>query len=152
MPFLSGPALWLIVGLLFTNGVAGVMWWVNSAKAEHHKAVATTCAQKHAAFVEQTRDLGKQAERRTAEIIARNNQTTEKASHDYQANLDRLRADYQRLRQQYVRAGGGAVPAVSVSTRSLDDLPADALPLAAACAETTLTLVALQDWVKDVAK
>ena len=70
-------------------------------------------------------------------------------SHEYAKNLDRLRADYQRLRKQYADSSGGGLSKVPDSAKSIDAIPADCLPLAADAAETTLTLVALQEWVTE---
>ena len=58
MPWLNGPALYLIVFLLFTNGIAGVMWYVKGTEATVYKERVTACAAQHNAFVEQTRAAG----------------------------------------------------------------------------------------------
>ena len=71
-------------------------------------------------------------------------------SHEYAKNLDRLRTDYQRLRKQYASsAGSGGVSKVPDSAKSIDAIPANCLPLAADAAETTLTLVTLQEWITE---
>ena len=132
--------LYAIVFLVFTNVFAGTGWWVASMKADYQQKRAEIAEHKLVVFAEQVRAEGAKAERRTAEAIANGKKITEDLNHEYAKSLDRLRADYQRLRKQYTSAGSGAVPTVPEAPRSVDEIPANALPLAAECAETTLTL------------
>lgn len=141
--------LYLVIFLAFSNLATVVLWRVADARADRAQAETIVVAAKHDAFVAQTRADGERAARRTAEIIANSVTVTEDIKHDYQAALTRLRADYQRLRQRPADgAAGGGVPAVPGATGGTDAIPADAVPLAAACAETTLNLVALQRWAQ----
>lgn len=143
-------SLYAIAFLLFTNLFMGVCWFFADAAAERQERRAMVAEEKLKLFAEQVRIEGERQARRTAEIIAKGKQITEDMSHEYAKNLDRLRADYQRLRKQYAdSAGSGAMPAVPEAARSVDAIPADALPLAAECAETTLMLESLQGWVKE---
>jgi len=141
--------LYAIVFLVFTNVFAGTGWWVASMKADYQQKRAEIAEHKLVVFAEQVRAEGAKAERRTAEAIANGKKITEDLNHEYAKSLDRLRADYQRLRKQYTSAGSGAVPTVPEAPRSVDEIPANALPLAAECAETTLTLETLQEWVQE---
>lgn len=146
---MTPAVLWIVAALALGNAIFAGLWqWTATERdAEREKVVA--CAARHDAFVAQTRAEGERAERRTAEIIANSVAITEEIKHDYQATLARLRADYQRLRQQPGRdSAGGSVPAVPDATGGAYEIPADAVPLAAACAETTLTLITLQRWVQ----
>lgn len=143
-------SLYAIAILLFTNLLTGTCWWVASMRADHEQARADTAEVKLNLFTDQVRELGKAQERKTAELIATAKTISMQKDADYAKSLDSLRADYQRLRQQYAkRSGSGSVPAVPETARSVDAIPADALPLAAECAETTLTLESLQSWVKE---
>lgn len=149
MPFLTGPALYLIVALLCTNGIAAVMWYVNSAEAKQYKAELVTCNAKYSAFADQIMAQGERAIQKAKETVQEQKQITERVSNEYQDRLARLRADYDRMRQQYARSGSGGVSAIPVAAARVDEIPSDALAIAEQCAETTLTLVSLQDWVKE---
>lgn len=146
---MSQISLYAIAFLVFTNLFTFAGWRLAEHEADKQEARAVVAEEKLNVFAEQVRIDGEKQVRRTAEIIAKGRQVTEEMSHEYAKNLDRLRADYQRLRKQYASgAGGGAVSAVPEAARSVDAIPADALPLAAECAETTLMLESLQGWVK----
>jgi len=143
-------SLYAIAFLVFTNLFMGVCWFFADAAAERNERRAIVAEEKLSLFAEQVRIEGEKQVRRTAEIIAYGKKITEEMSHEYAKNLDRLRADYQRLRKQYAASSVGVtVPAISESPRSLDAIPSDCLPLAADAAETTLMLVTLQEWVKE---
>lgn len=142
-------SLYAIAFLVFTNIATGAAWWVASMRADHEQQRAEIAEQKLQLFAEQVRAEGAKAERRTAELIATAKNISVAKDAEYAKNLDRLRADYQRLRKQYASAGSGAVPALPEAPRSVDEIPANALPLAAECAETTLTLETLQEWVQE---
>lgn len=141
--------LYIIVALLFTNVLTGFAWQLASHSADRFEAQAMTCAAQHEAFVEQVRAEGERMVRRAAEITAKNETVTQEIKRDYQTGLDRMRADYKRLRQQYASAssGGGQMPAIPEASSSIDAIAADCLPLAEQSAETTLMLTSLQDWV-----
>lgn len=145
---LNPVVLYAIAFLVFTNLFTLAGWRLAEHEADKQERRAVVAEEKLNLFAEQVRIEGEKQVRRTAEIIAKGRQITEDMSHEYAKNLDRLRADYQRLRKQYASgAGGGAVPAIPEAPRSVDEVPADALPLAAECAETTLMLESLQGWV-----
>lgn len=146
---LNPVALYAIAFLLFTNLFTFAGWRLADHEADKQERRAIVSEEKLNLFAEQVRIEGEKQIRRTAEIIANGKQITEDMSHEYAKNLDRLRADYQRLRKQYASSSGVSVPAVPESSRSIDAIPADCLPLAADAAETTLTLVALQEWVTE---
>ena len=151
MPFLTGPALWIIVCLLCTNGIAGVMWYVKSNEADIKRAELNVCQTKFDSFKQQVEVLGRQQEQKAAEVIAASNLAVHETKAKYEANLDRLRADYQRMRKQYAQRGASTspVPAPDIGTRPIDaaaqDAVSDPVRLAAECAETTLTLIWLQE-------
>ena len=145
--------LYAFAFLVFTNLFTAAGWWVASNQADHQERRALVAEEKMHLFAEQVRIEGEKQERRTAEIIAKGRQITEDMNHEYAKNLDRLRADYQRLRKQYASsAGGGAMPAIPEAPGSIDEIPSDALPLAEQCAETTLMLESLQGWVTEQAE
>ncbi len=145
---LNPVILYAFAFLVFTNLFTAAGWWAASNQADHQERRAVVAEEKMHLFAEQVRIEGEKQERRTAEIIAKGRQVTEDMNHEYAKNLDRLRADYQRLRKQYASgAGGGAVPAIPEAPRSVDEIPTDCLPLAEQAAETTLMLESLQGWV-----
>ena len=146
---LNPIALYAIAFLVFTNLFTGAGWWVASMKADHEQQRAEIAEQKLQLFAEQVRAEGVKAERKTAELIATAKNISVAKDAEYAKNLDRLRADYQRLRKQYASAGSGSLPAIPDAARSIDAIPADCLPLAADAAETTLMLVTLQEWITE---
>lgn len=146
---LNPVALYAIAFLLFTNLFTFAGWRLADHEADKQERRAIVSEEKLNLFAEQVRIEGEKQTRRTAEIIAKGKQITEDMSHEYAKNLDRLRADYQRLRKQYADSSGGGLSKVPDSAKSIDAIPADCLPLAADAAETTLTLVALQEWITE---
>lgn len=146
---LNPVALYAIAFLLFTNLFTFAGWRLADHEADKQERRAIVSEEKLNLFAEQVRIEGEKQTRRTAEIIAKGKQITEDMSHEYAKNLDRLRADYQRLRKQYADSSGGGLSKVPDSAKSIDAIPADCLPLAADAAETTLTLVTLQEWITE---
>ena len=141
--------LYAIAFLIFGNLLTGAGWWVASMRADHEQKRAEIAEQKLQVFADQVRAEGAKAERKTAELIATAKNISVAKDAEYAKNLDRLRTDYQRLRKQYASAGSSAVSKVPDSAKSIDAIPADCLPLAADAAETTLTLITLQEWVTE---
>ena len=141
--------LYAIVFLVFSNLLTGAGWWVASIRADHEQQRAEIAEQKLQLFADQVRAEGVKAERKTAELIATAKNISVAKDAEYAKNLDRLRADYQRLRKQYAGSSSGAVPAIPEGPRSIEEITPDALPLAEQCAETTLMLESLQEWVTD---
>ena len=146
-------ALYAIAFLVFTNLFTFAGWRLADHEADKQERRAIVSEEKLSLFAEQVRIEGEKQVRRTAEIIANGKKITEDMSHEYANNLDRLRADYQRLRKQYAASSsGGGVSKVPDSAKRIDAIPADCLPLAADAAETTLMLVTLQEWVSSQAE
>ena len=146
---LNPVALYAIAFLLFTNLFTFAGWRLADHEADKQERRAIVSEEKLSLFAEQVRIEGEKQTRRTAEIIANGKQITEDMSHEYAKNLDRLRADYQRMRKQYADSSGGGMSKVPDAAKSIDAIPADCLPLAADAAETTLTLITLQEWVTE---
>lgn len=84
----------------------------------------------------------------TKKITQEQERITDETAKGWAAALDFTRRDYERR----MRNRPGAMPGISQSARSIDAIPADALPLAAECAETTLMLETLQRWIRDQQK
>ncbi len=147
MPFLMSPTIIAVIAACLLQGLTLGWGLYQSNRADNFEAKAMTCTAQHQAFVEQVRAEGERMVRRTAEITAKNEVVTQEIKRDYQTALDRMRADYKRLRQQYASAGSGQVSAVPEAASRIDAIPADCLPLAEQSAETTLMLTSLQDWV-----
>ena len=104
------------------------------------------CKAEHQLFVNQVEKLGLEAKEKVNKEIERQKKVTNDVSTDYEKRLNYLRDTYARLRDQ--RSGGGSMPPIPNAPRSVDEIPANGLPLAAQCAETTQQLVSLQEWVK----
>ena len=151
MPFLTPFYPWLLIFLLCTNGIAAVMWYVKSNEADIKRAELSVCQAKFDSFKNQVEALGKQQEQKAADVIAASNLAVHETKAKYEANLARLRADYDRLRKQYAQRGArtSPVPAPDIGTRPIDaaaqDAVSDPVRLAAECAETTLNLIWLQE-------
>ena len=147
---LNPVTLYFIAFLIFTNLVSAFAWQWNKAEAQKQREAVAVCAAKFDSFKQQVEVLGKQQEQKVAEVIATANTITKDTEKRYEDRLAVLRADYDRLRKQYTQrgAGGGQVSALPVPASRVDEIPADALPLAERCAETTLMLVELQEWTE----
>jgi hypothetical protein len=72
---------------------------------------------------------------------------TKQVADDWAANLNAVRASYdKRMRQQSSSSGVSVFP---VAPRTIDEIPSDGIPLAGICAETTLQLDSLQTWIRE---
>lgn len=80
---------------------------------------------------------------RNKQIVAEQQKITQETTDGWKAALDSVRASY-RVR---VNAGPSVMPGISNTPAGIDGIPADALPLAGQCAETTLQLISLQHWI-----
>ena len=94
------------------------------------------------------------AEQQTKEVAktnAKNEQRIKETKDAYNTSLANLRIYY----GMRIAKGGGSMPKISGTTSGADEYSPDNLPapviLAAQCAETTLTLVKLQEFVKQSA-
>jgi len=73
---------------------------------------------------------------------------TEKTNVTHQKAISDIREYYAGLLRQRATANTQCrVPTVSNTAPSIDAIPADAIPIAADCAETTRQLVDLQGWI-----
>ena len=146
---LNPVTLYIIIGLVFTNLFTLTAWRMTASSVETQKQRVIECQARFDSFKKQVEILGKQQETKTAEVIAASNLAVEETRKKYEANLDRLRADYQRMRNQYAGSRTSPVPAPDVGTRGADaaaeDAVSDPVRLAADCAETTLNLIWLQE-------
>lgn len=148
MPLLN---MYIIVLLICTNGISAIMWYVKSNDAKTYKAQVVSCQEERKFFGEQVRAQGELAARKLLAEQIRTEQVTKEVSHEYETRLSTLRSDYQRLRQQANRgSGSSAVSTLPASPRAIDEISPNALPVAEQCAETTLMLVELQDWIRQV--
>lgn len=89
---------------------------------------------------------------KTDQVIKDQKQITEDTTNAWKAALDLTRSRYAGADGVRKYASGGAMPAVSGAACRVDDAGQDSIPaagvLAEACAETTVTLNYLQDWVQ----
>ena len=140
---LSTVAIRWIGGALFVLLVLGGVY----AKGRHDVQV------KFDAYVAEVKAVAAAQEEKTKQIEAKNKRLNEETRDAYNTKLANLRTYYgMRLNGK----GGGVMPGVSTTTSGTAEYSADNLPppviLASQCAETTLNLLALQDWVRSVAK
>ena len=148
---LNPVTLYFIVFLIVTNLVSAFAWQWNKSEVQAQRERVAVCEARFESYRKQVETLGKQQEQKTAEVIAASNLAVSETRKKYEANLDRLRADYQRMRNQYAKPGASTspVPAPDISTRGTDaatqDAVSDPVRLASECAETTLNLIWLQE-------
>ena len=95
-------------------------------------------------------------EEKTRQIEAKNQRLFKETQDAYNTKLATLRSYYS---MRIAGKGSGGLPQVSGATKGADGATAYELPplppvetLAAQCAESTLTLTMLQEWVKNVGK
>jgi len=117
-----------------------------------------------AAFVADVKAEGNKQLEHTAQVITRQKGINDETVNAYSNDLAALRSYYDnKLRSS---AHSGQVPAVSATACGIDESPANnglattvthalipsSRPLDARCAETTLQLVSLQQWINNQAK
>lgn len=146
---LNPAVIYLIAGLVFTNVLTGVAWQAQKHATQAEKERVVVCQTKFDTFKTQVETLGKQQEKKVAEVIATAKTITKETESRYETSLAGMRADYDRLRKQYTNSGSGSVPAFPVAAARVDEIPADCLSLAEQAAETTLMLDSLQTWVTE---
>jgi hypothetical protein len=122
------PVTWYaIAALVISNLVTAAMW----RSAAHDMQL-----------VEARSEVAAEISKR---VIAEQKQITEDTTNAWKSALDVTRADWaKRLRLANVQP----MPGISGPAGGADGLPADALAIAAQCAETTLMLRSLQDWAE----
>jgi len=102
------------------------------------------CKTEFQVFKSEVERLGKEAQEKVNKEIERQKKVNKDVSSDYEKRLNYLRDTYARLRD----SRSGSMPSVPNAPRSLDEIPADSIPLAGICAETTQQLNSLQAWVR----
>lgn len=126
------PLSWYaIAALLITNLITGVLW---------------QAANRDMKIIQMQSELASQESKR---VIEEQKRITEDTTNAWKAALDTSRADWaKRLRLANVQP----MPGISGPAGGVDGLPANALALAAQCAETTNQLITLQRWVRQQEK
>lgn len=122
------PLSWYaIAALLITNLITGVMW---------------QAANRDMKIIQMQSELASQESKR---VIEEQKRITEATTNAWKAALDVTRDSWaKRLRLANVQP----MPGISGPAGGVDGLPANALALAAQCAETTNQLITLQRWVR----
>lgn len=118
---------------------------INLAMLKIQSSRLEACKTEFQVFKSEVERLGKEAQEKVNKEIERQKKVTNDVSTDYETRLNYLRDTYDRLRDQ--RSSGNGLSTIPNAPRSLDEIPANGLPLAAQCAETTQQLVSLQEWV-----
>ena len=137
-------ARWIGVVLLVLATVAGIYY---KGRLDERKLFNAYKAEVKAAAMAQ--------EQKTKQIEAKNQRLLEETKNAYNTKLTALRAYYSMRVTGQSGSGLSQIPIAPIGTNgaAFDGIPALPAPatLAAQCAETTLTLVSLQEWVKNVA-
>ena len=98
-------------------------------------------------FVEQTKSIALAQEEKNKAIDKASAKLNERVSNDYQKNLDSIKRNYaERLLNNDSRSGG--VSNISNSAIGLNGYTSDTT-FVGQCAQTTLMLVSLQEWIKE---
>lgn len=140
--FLLTPlARWVGAAILVLVVLGGVY-----AKGRHDVQV------KFNAYKAEVKAAADAQEEKTRQIEAKNKRLNEETANAYKTQLAYLRSYYgMRISGQ----GGSRLPKVPDTTAGIDGYSPDNLPapaiLAGQCAETTLNLLVLQNWVRGVA-
>ena len=143
---LLSPAIRWIAGILLV--IATIFGIYYKGRLDERKLFNAYKAEVKAAALAQ--------EEKTRQIEAKNERLFKETQNAYNTKLTALRTYYSmRISGQ----GGSGLPKVSGTTEGTNGTTVYELPplppvetLAAQCAETTLTLTALQEWVKNVGK
>lgn len=136
-----------IVGAALLALVGGAAWLIHERNSAQREVAALKLQ-----ITELQRDAETKLAAANAAALAASKKATAlqlKASNEYQSNLALLRAAYAaRVRAVDPEApvGPGSLPGLSVPA-GRPDVPAADAGLAARCAETTLQLTSLQDWI-----
>lgn len=129
----------IIGGILLVLGLIGFGYYQGYS---HEK-------EKFDQFKAEVKAAAEEQAKEAAKIDARNKKLFEDTRNAYNASLTGLRAYY----SMRLNKSGGTVPPVSYTPGGVDGYSPDNLPpasvLAGQCAETTLNLIALQNWVKN---
>lgn len=121
------PTWYAIAALILTNLFSGYMWQQSSHELKLVELRGEIAAKEAEATVKEQKQI------------------TEDTTNGWKAALAVSNDSWaKRLRLANVQP----MPGISGPTGGVDGLPADALALAARCAETTLQLKTLQDWVR----
>lgn len=150
IPVPMTPTLWAIFILLISNVATGLGWYLSTQEVAREEARVVSCHDERRFFELRVRTAGELAAKAVLVERQKAEQITREVAHGYQTRLDALRANYDSLRKRAAanRANSGGVQSFPVAPADVTEVPADALPLAEQCAETTLMLVELQDWTK----
>lgn len=127
---------WKLIAIVVLAGLLAI-----TVKLWRHEVEA------YATFRAEVAAEGEKARAHAAQIERQHDQITEEVSNAYARNIDALRAFYGRLQSRPGSSGMSGIPAAPAR---IDEIPADALPIAGQCAETTQQLIDLQEWLKQV--
>lgn len=130
-----------MIAILAATTLAGVLGWRHEAiKFREYRTAVDAAAQVQ--------------KKETERIEAKRERETKQARESFNRRIVDLRAYYASRMSN--KSGGGEVPKPSGSPAGTNDYTPDNLPdtgvLTAQCAETTLMLTSLQDWVSETTK
>lgn len=147
---LNPVVLYLIIGLLVSNGLTAIGWKMASNRADKAKQELTICVDRYQSFRNQTEALGKAQAAGVKKLIEVSDAVNKETEKHYEASLVRIRNDFSWLRKQRTSSnpGTGAVPTIPDAPTRIDDIPTNCLPLGEQAAATTLMLVDLQGWIR----
>lgn len=135
---------WMAVGAAALFLVMGIALKVEKSSHEATK-------KEYALFVADVKAKGEAQKVKADAEIKRQEQVTKEVSKTYENRISSIRSSYdKRLRDAY--AGSGSMSSLPIAPSTVDEIPADAIPLAMICAETTEQLIQLQGWVTEMGR
>lgn len=101
--------------------------------------------EKFMAFKAQTEQIAKEQQAKIDSVVKQNQLVNEGIKNEYEAKMAAVRNYY----AQWVRdnAGSGKLPTIPGAPKGVDAATANAI-LAGQCAETTVQLTSLQEWIR----
>lgn len=147
--FQSGFIQLSLMGWMAVGAAAIILGMSIALKIQTYRLASVK--QEYAGFQAQVKAAGDAAKVKADAEIKRQEQVTKEVSKTYENRISSIRSSYdKRLRDAYT-AGGGVQP-IPDAPRSVDEIPANAIPLGAICAETTEQLIQLQGWVTEMGR
>ena len=134
---------YVVLGLATVVLMLSIALKVQTARLDSAKA-------EYAAFVQKTRLIGEEQERRTKETIAQQKRKSDDRIKSLENRLTTTRRDFDRLRNG---TSSGQLPAVPETARSVDDSARDKqlLGVLQHAQEQADRLIELQEWVRQQA-
>jgi hypothetical protein len=151
--FLS-PLLIASIAAAVVIGGLGIALKVQSARLESEQERHKATRAAYEAFVTDTKRIGVEAQKKADAERIRQDQVSKERGATYEKRLAAVNDAYRRLRDSRSGSGGGELPAIPTTARSVDDTARDnqLLDLLQHAESQAVRLQELQGWVTEQAK